>query len=198
MMILWDQMFELCCEDADLVGRILDVSRKGYDRFGKGCVLARVYVKPSSIGFGSQGSKLVLGVEHGIRKVENAKVVRWEIKYMPARIFQVERPSDVPQDEFQDPSLPVPDPKEIDTLLRAAGDKSTLVKLIGAPLQEQDASQVLVDLYQQESLDGPYHPEKGEVVLFLGLNLQGLNVVGADVVMESGQGTLQTRMDLHA
>eukprot|EP00894_Picocystis_sp_ML_P002145 jgi/Pico_ML_1/52662/g3337.t1 len=94
------------------------------------------------------------------------------------------------------PAIPVPTEKEVNALLRAAGDKSTIVDLIGAPSPHQVAAQTVVDLNVSDQMGGPYQPDQGELVLFLAMNFQGLNIVGADVVVESAPGTLKTKMDL--
>lgn len=196
MMILWDQVFESTCEDESVVHTIQDVARQGYEHMGRGCVLARVHVQTTSNGFGKGGGKLQLGAENGVRKVTNTNVERTEIKYMPAAIFHSSHAQDASQATRKAPAIPVPTEKEVNALLRAAGDKSTIVDLIGAPSPHQVAAQTVVDLNVSDQMGGPYQPDQGELVLFLAMNFQGLNIVGADVVVESAPGTLKTKMDL--
>eukprot|EP00894_Picocystis_sp_ML_P002142 jgi/Pico_ML_1/52659/g3335.t1 len=56
--------------------------------------------------------------------------------------------------------------------------------------------ETVVDLNVSDQMGGPYQPDQGELVLFLAMIFQGLNIVGADVVVESAPGTLKTKMDL--
>jgi len=197
MMILWDQVFESTCVDASMVGTIRDVAQQGYEQLGRGCVLARISVQATSNGFGKKNhterEKLHLSVERGIRQITNTRVQRTQIQYMPASIFHGSPVQDASQSTSATPGLSVPTKKEVDALWRAAGDKSTVLQLVGTSAHDPLETQGVLDANHTPSMGRSYHPERGELVLFLAMNYHGRNLVGADVVVEDTPHTLKAK-----
>lgn len=200
LMILWDQVFENTCVDASMVRTIREVAQLGYEQLGRGCVLARVYVQAKSNGFGKKNrnveEKLHLRVEGGVRQITNTQVQRTQIQYMPASMLPGSPLQDASQSTRATPGLSVPTKKEVHALWRAPGDKSTVLELVGTPAPNPGETQVAPDASHIPSMGRSYCPEQGELVLFLAMNYQGRNLVGADVVVEDTPHALKAKTNL--
>lgn len=200
LMILWDQVFENTCVDASMVRTIREVAQQGYEQLGRGCVLARVYVQTKSNGFGKKNrnveEKLHLRVERGVRQITNTQVQRTQIQYMPASMLPGSPLQDASQSICAAPGLSVPTKKEVDALWRAAGDKSTVLELVGTPVPNPGETQAAPDASRISSMGRSYYPEQGELVLFLAMNYHGRNLVGADVVVEDTPHALKAKTNL--
>ncbi|KAG0553833.1 hypothetical protein KC19_12G042500 [Ceratodon purpureus] len=196
LMLVWDEVFDRCCEDSGRAGVIRALGRKGLERFGSGCVLVQETVRTLPRGSASGFSNHARSSTKSLDEPPAYETLTWTAEYVP-RTFVFD-PSlapeaagvmdgseeapvlDVTNQVLED--VPLVSREVLFSVLRGM-DRTRIVGLTGDELSSVAIENGPIEPPAPDAGgEAPYNPRNEELVLMLVVKVDGQPAVGADVV----------------
>ncbi|XP_024521080.1 uncharacterized protein LOC112342833 [Selaginella moellendorffii] len=109
-MLIWDDVFEKCCEDPERAAALMSVAERGLREHGRGCVFVREIAKAVSKGAGTGFMGRSRPLDRSKKKKPAFyKSESWSVEYVP-RKFIID-PKLAPSEEEGEEGKVIPDPK---------------------------------------------------------------------------------------
>ncbi|CAK9881356.1 unnamed protein product [Sphagnum jensenii] len=201
LMLVWDDAFDKCCEDLERAKSLRNLGKKGFEKYGPGCVLVQETVRTLPRGSASGFSYHARPSSQDTDEPPPYTSQEWIAEYVP-RIFLL-NPSlapDVhsPPTDASDNSVP---PPVIDAIaqgneeLRVVGHSNLIsilhgmdtTRLLGLTAdtmsaREDDSNGKMGLEIGDAGGEEPYNPRDEQLVLMLAVMVDGQPAVGADVI----------------